>query len=331
MMRLPLAAAGLALTALVVAACDGLTAVEAEVVPPLYTLIAQAPRFAAPSLPPAWTPTPYRSPTRTPTRLPTSTPTATRTVAPTRTASPTPAPFWTSPPGDVGVIGYSVLGRPIEVYRFGTGAVEKLIIAGIHGGYEWNTVRLADELILHLNAHPEVIPPDVTLYLVRVVNPDGLARARGVDGQMNENGVDLNRNWPSNWMADWPRSGCWIYRPVTGGTHPLSEPETSALADFILQHQFDSSISYHSAALGIFAGGYEDGRPSLRLAEAVAAVSTYSWPPFDTGCLYTGQFSDWASDVGIAALDVELTNHRDTDFDMNLRILDVFLHWRQWH
>jgi hypothetical protein len=168
----------------------------------------------------------------------------------------------------------------------------------------------------------------VTLFIVRVVNPDGLARARGVDGQMNERGVDLNRNWPSNWMPDWPRSGCWIYRPVTGGSAPLSEPETRALADFLLAHSFDASISYHSAALGIFAGGYDSDRPSLRLAEAVAAVSNYPHPPLDTGCLYTGQFSDWAADLGLAALDIELTNHRDTDFTQNLRILDVFLNWR---
>jgi g-D-glutamyl-meso-diaminopimelate peptidase len=223
-----------------------------------------------------------------------------------------------------------VLGRPIEVYKFGAGSIERLIIAGIHGGYEWNTVALADQLILHLNQHPELIPAEVTLYLVRVVNPDGLARARGVDGQMNENGVDLNRNWPANWMADWPRSGCWVYRPVTGGTAPLSEPETRALADFIVQRNFDASISYHSAALGIFAGGANGSTPeSLRLAEAVAAVVNYPYPPLDTGCYYTGQFTDWAADLGLAALDIELTNHRDTDFEANLRVLEVFLNWRR--
>ena len=279
---------------------------------------------ALPTLPPAWTATPYLSPTPTATRPPTATPTWTPTVLipPTPTASLTPLP------GDRTVIGFSVGGRPLEAYRFGGGPVERLIIAGLHGGYEWNTVALADQLILHLGERPELIPSDVSLHIVRVVNPDGLARARGVDGQMNDRGVDLNRNWPSNWMADWPRSGCWIYRPVTGGAAPLSEPETRALADYILAHNFDASISYHSAALGIFAGGYDKDRPSLRLAEAVAAVSRYPWPPIDTGCLYTGQFSDWAADLGLAALDIELTNHRDTDFEQNLRILDVFLNWR---
>ncbi|MBL8055476.1 MAG: hypothetical protein JNK29_02195 [Anaerolineales bacterium] len=316
----------LALLAGLGAACGG-AAPAADGLPARFTAAA-GPQTGTggtaglPTLPPTWTPAPSPTPAPTRTRPPSPTATATRTPAPTATATPTPLP------GLRLVIGTSVAGRPLEAYQFGTGPVERLIIAGIHGGYEWNTTALADLLILHLNDHPELIPPDVTLFIVRVVNPDGLARARGVDGQMNDHGVDLNRNWPSNWMPDWPRSGCWIYRPVTGGTAPLSEPETRALADFILAHRFDASISYHSAALGIFAGGYDPERLSLRLAEAVAAVSNYPYPPLDTGCLYTGQFSDWAADLGLAALDIELSNHRDTDFAQNLRILEVFLNWR---
>ena len=56
------------------------------------------------------------------------------------------------------IIGYSLAGRPIEVYTFGEGEREYLIVAGIHGGYEWNTIALANELITHINANPEVIP-----------------------------------------------------------------------------------------------------------------------------------------------------------------------------
>ena len=43
------------------------------------------------------------------------------------------------------------------------------------------------------------------------MNPDGEARASDVDGRVNNNGVDLNRNFPTeNWVADWDRDGCWI-------------------------------------------------------------------------------------------------------------------------
>jgi predicted deacylase len=307
-----------------------LTACSTAQAEPLPTLAALNPLLVAPTLPPEWTLTPFQSPTPTNTRPPTETPTPTPTPPPTPSPTRTRPPLVTPPPGEVTVIGYSLGNRPIEVYKFGNGPVKKLIIAGIHGGYEYNTVLLAHQLILFLNDNPDFIPSEVTLYLVRVVNPDGFERAWGVDGQMNDRGVDLNRNWPANWKADWPRSGCWVYRPVTGGEYPLSEPETKALADFIVQHDFDASISYHSAALGIFAGGTNGSTPaSTRLAEAVAAVSGYDWPPIDTGCDYTGQFSDWAADQGIAALDIELTNHRDTDYDTNLRVLQVFLNWRR--
>jgi hypothetical protein len=204
-----------------------------------------------------------------------------------------------------------------------------MIIAGIHGGYEWNTIALADELIAHLGEHPELIPPDVTLYILRSLNPDGEARARTVSGRVNDNGVDLNRNWPSHWQDDWPRDGCWKYTPVTAGSGPGSEPETVALMNFLLAHRVDALINYHSAVLGIFPGGQPPDPASISLAEAVDEVSAYPYPPIDTGCQFTGQLIDWASDNGIAALDIELTNHRDTDFEVNLRVLSVLLNWRR--
>ncbi len=225
------------------------------------------------------------------------------------------------------VIGSSVAGRPLEVYQFGIGPVEKLIVAGIHGGYEWNTIELADELIDYLNNHPEIVPPDQTLYILRALNPDGLARSKGFGGRANENNVDINRNFPSDWQAEWPRAGCWDYIPITGGKAAASEPETRALMAFIQAHDIQALISYHSAALGIFPGGQPPDPGSLSLAEALAAVSDYPYPPINAGCVYTGQFVDWASDQGIPAVDIELTNHQDSDFGINLGILSVFLDW----
>lgn len=297
--------------------------------PPRFTAAAVSSAAGGlPTRPATWTAAPPATRRPTGTRPPPAPATPSLTAPPTRTFTPTPTATTTPLPGNRSTIGASVAGRPLEVYQFGAGPVERLIVADIHGGYEANTAALADQLILYLNDHPETVPADVTLYILRSLNPDGLARARGVDGQMNEHGVDLNRNWPSNWHADWPRSGCWTFRPVTAGAAPLSEPETQALAGFILAHPLDALISYHSAALGIFAGGYADDRLSLRLAEAVAGVSDYPYPPVDTGCMYTGELADWASEQGLAALDIELTNHRDADFDQNLRILGVFLSWR---
>ena len=200
-------------------------------------------------------------------------------------------------------------------------------MAGIHGGYEWNTITLANELITHINEHPEVIPTDATLYIIRNMNPDGEARAHGLDGRVNHNGVDLNRNFPSeNWTAEWDRDGCWIYRPTTGGLYAGSEPETRTVMSFIKSHKIEALISYHSAALGVFPGGVPWEEPSKQLAKALSKVTRYPYPPVDTGCEYTGTLADWAVENGVgAAVDMELCNHRDTDFDQNMKALKVLL------
>ncbi len=286
------------------------------------------PAPAAAQKTPLPTPTSYTPPTvPTPYLLPSVTPNpkATRIVAQTPTLlSPRVEP---ADPNAI-VIGYSVLGRPIEVYQFGHGEKERLIVAGIHGGYEWNTIALADELIAELNKHPELVPEQTSLYILRVLNPDGDARAHGRDGRANEHGVDLNHNFPYHWKTDWNREDCWNYLPLTAGQYPASEPETIALINFINLHHFDALISYHSAALGIFAGGMPPFAPSEDLARKVANISPYLYPPQETACEYSGNLTDWASSVKhIAAIDIELSNHQDTDFGINLRILNLFLNW----
>jgi predicted deacylase len=228
---------------------------------------------------------------------------------------------------EVSAIGWSAEGRPIQVVRFGQGVVVRLVVAGIHGGSEANTTTLAWQLVDYLMLHPEVVPQGITLYILPQLNPDGAARASGPEGRANANGVDLNRNWPATWQPRWDRSGCWDLRPTTAGSGPASEPETMSLIQFIAAAKIEALISYHSAALGIFAGGQPPKMRSLRLAEALAAVSDYPYPPIDTGCAFSGQLIDWAANNGIAAVDIELHNHRDTDFDLNLTILRTFLDW----
>ena len=225
------------------------------------------------------------------------------------------------------IIGTSTEGRPLEVYTFGDGEKERMIVAGIHGGDEWNTITLANQLIRHINQNPSLIPEDITLYLLPNLNPDGEARAHNKYGRLNQNGVDLNRNFPVNWKKEWSRDGCWNYLPTSGGTGPGSEVETQALMNFIDSHHLQVLISYHSAALGVFPGGLPWEEDSTRLAQSIAEVTSYPFPPLDTGCTYSGTLADYAVSAGIAAVDLELTNHYDTDFDQNLQVLDVLLHF----
>jgi predicted deacylase len=98
---------------------------------------------------------------------------------------------------------------------------------------------------------------------------------------------------------------------------------------YLLGQHVDALINYHSAALGIFPGGQPPDPASLSLAETIAAVSDYPYPPVETGCQYTGQLIDWASLNGIAAVDIELSTHSSTDLRQNLRILTAFLNWHR--
>jgi hypothetical protein len=222
-------------------------------------------------------------------------------------------------------IGFSAGGRPIEVYRFGHGDSARLIVAGIHGGYEWNTSDLAEALIERLSQNPDLVPNDVTLYILPVLNPDGAIRGQDANGRANDRNVDLNRNWPALWEPTGSPGACWHFQGLTAGEHPASEPEVRALLAFIVEHQIELILNYHSAALGIFPGGQPPDAESVRLAEAITAVSPYPYPPIDLGCRYTGQLIDWASQQSIPSLDIELTDHSHIDWEINLEILRVFL------
>ena len=273
--------------------------------------------------------------------LPAGTPYPTLTLAPTRYYLPsvTPNPLstqileWTATPFYLlngpkpAIIGFSAGGLPLEVYTFGQGEKQDMIIGGIHGGYEWNTIALADQLITYINENPDAIPSDVTLYILRDMNPDGDARSHDEWGRVNANGVDLNRNFPIGWTATWDRSGCYDQTPTTSGSGPGSEPETRLVMNFIAAYKIQALINYHSAALGIFPGGTPWDKASTKLAHALAAVTTYPFPPINTSCIYSGTLPDYAVSVGAAAVDMELTNHQDTDFSMNLRALNVLLNF----
>jgi len=63
------------------------------------------------------------------------------------------------------------------------------------------------------------------------------------DGRFNEDGVgglDINRNWPSRWQQEYVQRGAGIY--------PLSEPETRAVAEFLLSHRNVTGIVNHHMA-----------------------------------------------------------------------------------
>jgi murein tripeptide amidase MpaA len=229
----------------------------------------------------------------------------------------------------VETIGYSVEGRPINAHKFKNGPRKIIIVGGIHGGYEWNSILLAHSAIKYFEAHPEQVPDEVSLTIIRSANPDGQALVTGaVDlftpsdditdtffGRFNANGVDLNRNWGCEWRP----TALWRNEPVNPGESAFSEPETMALHDFFLRKQPEVVIFLHSAANGVFASGCPDTHgPSLELAQLYGDAAGY--PVNDGFSAYpiTGDAGDWLTTMNIPSFSVELINHQNPELDRNL-------------
>ena len=210
------------------------------------------------------------------------------------------------------LIGSSRQGRPLLVYRLGAGRRTAIVIGGIHAGTEANTAELVQQLLERARDTPEVLPPELTVAWLPVANPDGLMNGT----RLLSNGVDPNRNWPTaDWNPDTYESSSRGPEPLVGGGGPvpLSEPETSVLAAFVLRLQPVAVVSYHSAASLVMAG---PAARALGLDLAYALAAGYrlgDWTAYPV----TGDFAQWAEDQGIPAVEIELPDHGSTDLEAN--------------
>ncbi len=128
------------------------------------------------------------------------------------------------------VVGHSVKGRAIVAYERGDPSAPVTLVVGVIHGSE--PAGLA--VIRRLRTMP--LPPGVHLWLVPTVNPDGLAAGT----RQNAHGVDLNRNWPTDWKHNGVR-----WDGYYSGPRPMSEPENRAMRAFILQVKPALTIWYH--------------------------------------------------------------------------------------
>jgi predicted deacylase len=222
-------------------------------------------------------------------------------------------------------VGYSVEGRPIEARRFGEGARVLMLVGGIHGGWEANTVRLMDELAAHFEAHPEDVEPGLSLMVIPALNPDGLSYGRSEAGRFNASGVDLNRNWGCAWSAE----AVWRSQTVNPGATAFSEPETRALAETIRAQRPAAVLFYHSAANGVYAGACDDGAAadSEALAAVLGQATGYRYGQPFSAYRVTGTAPNWVDGLGIPSVDVELRTSTETEFEQNLRGVLAVQQW----
>jgi protein MpaA len=138
-----------------------------------------------------------------------------------------------------------------------------------------------------------------TIRILRDLNPDGTADRR----RHNARDYDLNRNWPASNFE--PGS--------TGGTAPLSEPETRALDRDLRTFKPDIVVVLHSTSIGPLVN--YDG-PAGTLADAFASAARAVSPEWhvraDMGYPTPGSLGSYLGmDRNLPILTVELQRGQD--------------------
>ena len=287
---------------------------------------------ATPTPTPTAPPLPTEAPSPTTTTLdPTSTVAAALEPTPEPTATPTesPSPTPTIDPGPETIeIGRSSSGQPLEAVRIGGGENVIILIGGLHAGFAPVSVTIAEQAITYFTDDLERVPFSVTLYIIPNANPDSELDPGELNGRLNANGVDLNRNWDCRWVAD-P-----IWRDAvatgTGGPRPFSEPETIALRDFIVEQDPAAVIFWEARASGgLSAPGAcdPDSQVSISLAVTYGLASGYRVADFEnlTSQELNGDSTNWLDQQGIPAIAVLLPDYNDMDWNRNLAGLRAVL------
>jgi protein MpaA len=162
------------------------------------------------------------------------------------------------------VLGYSQQGRTIRVHRFGDfSSPRKILVVGCIHGNECAGMKITKRLALGAQ------PAGLDLWVVHLLNPDG--QRLGV--RQNGRGVDLNRNFGSQWI---PIGRRWD--PQYSGPRPWSERETRLARGLVRRIRPDVTIWYHQPQALVRAWG--PSRPTARRYARLAREPYRSlrWP-----------------------------------------------------
>jgi len=240
------------------------------------------------------------------------------------------------------VIGTSVEGRKIESYTFGKGETNILLVGGIHGGYEWNSVLLAYQFIDYYTTNPTSVPGNITLTIVPSANPDGLFDVTQKEGRFsiadtqnentttgfgrfNANGVDLNRNFDCKWQPE----STWRGNLVPAGTEAFSEPESQAVRSVVSSTNPKAVLFFHSQAGSIYASECENGiLPVTReVMDTYSKASGYKSVDVFDSYPVTGDVEGWLASIGIPAITIELETHETVEWSKNFAGVEAVLNY----
>ncbi|CAH4035459.1 unnamed protein product [Pieris brassicae] len=190
----------------------------------------------------------------------------------------------------VGLIGTSLEGRDLKILKISNSVASNAAVwmdAGIHAR-EWIAPAVNTYIANHIAKNFNTLPAYLTnkdWYFLPVVNPDGYEYSHTVNRMWRKNrawhggqclGVDLNRNFSYGWggsgSSENPTHA--FYR----GPEPFSEPESSAMRDFLSNSgiSFKVYITLHSyGQIILFPFAYRDELcpDYVRLLEGAAVMS----------------------------------------------------------
>ena len=184
------------------------------------------------------------------------------------------------------VLGYSQQGRAIRVHRFGDfSSPRKILVVGCIHGNECEGMKITRRLAR--GAHPA----GLDLWVVHLLNPDG--HRLGV--RQNGRGVDLNRNFGSQWI---PIGRRWD--PEYSGPRPWSEREARLARGLVRRVRPDVTIWYHQPQAVVRAWGHSRATARRYARLAREPYRSLRWP--------NGSAPNWQNHAfpGAASFVVEL-------------------------
>jgi protein MpaA len=209
-------------------------------------------------------------------------------------------------------IGSSEQGRVINAYKFGNGGTKIVFIGGLHGN-EKSSVLTLNSWIDELERNYQNIPTDKSVIVIPNASPDSYV----LSSRLNANGVDLNRNFPSNnWQSGVHIPG-GVYLENGGGINALSEPEASAVANYLINSTPKLVLTYHATAGAVIYNEAGDSASFSAIYSSKSGYANYSSSEEDGLFNYptTGELEDWLRDKrNTPTLLVELATQYSNNF-----------------